>query len=775
MLLRSRFFVVLLLILCTEALSQGDLLLMAVPSTGYQTIEPWDFNVDWFHPDQDNCNLFANKVHSVTVAQASRQFTETLPEEAFCYDPHAVYNVGNTGYEPGTIKVKKNFQISDNYTLDFSTYIGGSGRDEMGDITTDNQGNIYITGWTGSSDFPTTPGTYNRTNNGGADAYVMKFDPTGNLIWSTYIGGPNTDLTYSIDIDSKGYIYVAGIGGKNFPTTSNAYQPNWNGTYFGHYGDANAVLVKMKPDDGHIVWSSYWGTAVQIRDLDIGPNDDVYVIHGYNPSLNQALFPSSWFTNAFQDMPQGNQDMVVARIASDGSQVLWATYLGGSGYDMADCSMAVDENGHVYIATKTESRDIPTPNGYDQTYNGAGDTYVAKLTPDGSSLVWGTYLGGSNSDGVLGKHGIAVDSQGIVYIASDTESADFPVTVGTYDGDYNGGTSGTWEQKGDLAVTKLTTDGQLMASTYIGGRHRDSAEGIALDGNGNVYFGIFTHSDNFPVTSSAFQSNYRGNRDAAFFRLSSDLSQLLYSSYMGTSSKDDFRAIGTDTDGNFYLAGITESSYWPTKNAYQSSYAGGRSDAIVAKFNFSDPTPVELAFFTATVSKNNVELIWQTTSESNNFGFEVERSQDRTHFTRIGFVAGQGTTAISHHYNFIDKNLHSGTYSYRLKQIDIDSRFEYSSIVEVMIDLPKKFILYQNYPNPFNSVTTIKYQLPLRSRVKLVILNLLGEAVTTLADTTQGPGVYQVQWDAIGLRSGLYWYKLEAGNFNQTRKILFLK
>lgn len=475
-----------------------------------------------------------------------------------------------------------------NYDLNFSTFIGGSGEDDMGDITVDKQGYIYVTGCTSSSNFPTTSGAYDNTFNGRhggkwyRDGYVMKFNPKGNLIWSTYIGGPSMDLTYSIGVDDKGFIYVSGVGGRNFPTTANAFQPNKNK---GTSKRTNAIIVKLKPDGSDIEWSSYFGTPLGTRDLDIGPSGDVYVIGGYVPSLNQEPYPSSWLTNAFQNTPSGNQDAFVARIKSDGTRVVWGTYLGGSDFDSADGSIAVDDNGFVYVATTTNSTDIPTPNGYDTTHNGAKDTYVAKLTPDGSKVIWGTYLGGTKDDWILGKHGIVLDSFGNVYVASGTESDDFPSTQGAFDTTFNGRSFGKWEQKGDLAITKFTTDGKLVASSFIGGRYRDGAEGIALDQNGNVYLAIFTYSNNFPVTTGAYQSTYNGNRDGAFFKLSSDLSKLLYSSYMGTSGLDGFRAVSSDSNGNFIAAGVTESKKWPVYNAYQNSYAGGRLDSTLIKFD----------------------------------------------------------------------------------------------------------------------------------------------------------------------------------------------
>ncbi|MFX0194684.1 MAG: SBBP repeat-containing protein [Candidatus Hodarchaeota archaeon] len=776
MLLRSLFLIVLILILCTEACSQDNVCLRVDSSITYQTIEARETTIGWWHPDQVNWNLVPGKVHSVTERQASSQFTDTPSGGSWQIGLQACVQAKNTDMESMAIQVVKSAQVG-SPMLDFSTYIGGSDWEHIRDICADNQGNIYITGGTASTNFPTTPGAYDRTFDPGhtgsfgpCDVFVTKFDPNGNLVWSTFLGGSAYDRGYGIEVDNQGYVYVAGRAGPGFPT-KNAFQSTFqgSGTPSTGYGEQNAFVAKIKPDGSDLVWSSYVGVGSMCRDMAIDDNGDIYVPLTYDGSPYSP--PTTWFTNAYQKTRKGGEECGAVKIKSDGSQVLWATWLGGSGDDSGAASIRVDGGGYVYVETWTKSTDMPTtPGVHDQTHNGGDDYYVAKLTPDGSGLVFGTYLGGSRQE-IHSTHNLAIDDQGNAYVSVWTSSADFPTTAGAFCRKHSGG--GAWGS--DIAIAKFSPTGVLLASTFIGGGGDENPDGIYADEFGNVFLTGHTFSTNFPVTNNAYQPTNRGGKETVLVKLSADFSQLIYSTYMGGSSNDDGRTSFLGSDGNWYLAGQSSSTDWPTMNAFQDYYGGGDIDGIVAKFSFSDPTPVELVSLTAVVSNNTVELIWKTSSESNNLGFEVERSQNRVYFTKIGFVAGQGTTAISHQYSFVDKNLLSGTYYYRLKQIDIGGRFEYSSIVEVIIDLPREFMLYQNYPNPFNPVTTIKYQLPLRSQVKLVILNLLGEEVTTLADTTQGPGVYQVQWDASGLSSGVYWYKLEAGNFSQTKKILFFK
>jgi hypothetical protein len=235
----------------------------------------------------------------------------------------------------------------------------------------------------------------------------------------------------------------------------------------------------------------------------------------------------------------------------------------------------VDANGHVYLGFCTESTDIPTtPGAFDSTHNGAVDFYLAKLLPDGSDLVFATYLGSSGEDW-FNTHNTGLDAAGNVYVSFDTGS-DFPTTPGSFQTSYGGGTT-------DWAVAKLSPAGDLIASTFVGGNGYDNTDGIRVDSHGNVYLTGATESTDFPTSANAYQAVKRGSRDAVVIRLSSDFSQLLYGSYVGGSGQDGARAGTLGDDGSLYLGGVTDSGDWPLLNAYQNAYAG-RNDALVATF-----------------------------------------------------------------------------------------------------------------------------------------------------------------------------------------------
>jgi hypothetical protein len=189
--------------------------------------------------------------------------------------------------------------------------------------------------------------------------------------------------------------------------------------------------------------------------------------------------------------------------------------------------------------------------------------------------------------------------------------------------------------------------------------------------------------------------------------------------------------------------------------------------------------PVELTSFAAASNGEDVELSWTTATETNNQGFEIERASSSTtpvqEWVNVGYVAGFGTTTEPKAYSFIDSELEAGNYTYRLKQIDFDGTFSYSDEVNVEVEIPIVYALEQNYPNPFNPSTTIKYSIPEEGFVKLAVYNMLGEEVATIVNASQKAGRYEVNFNATGLASGVYVYRIEAANFVSAKKLMLMK
>jgi hypothetical protein len=199
------------------------------------------------------------------------------------------------------------------------------------------------------------------------------------------------------------------------------------------------------------------------------------------------------------------------------------------------------------------------------------------------------------------------------------------------------------------------------------------------------------------------------------------------------------------------------------------------SEMYIDNYHFSDYVPVELISFMADVRDGSVALKWQTATENNNSGFEIQRKTDNVDWRKVGFVEGHGTTTEPNSYSFTDKNISTGIYHYRLKQIDYDGSIEYSNEVEVEVAAPLEFSLEQNYPNPFNPSTTIKYSVPQSAQVQIKVFDVLGNEIETLLNEEKQTGVYKLTWNAEQLPSGVYFYTLKAGPFTQTKKMILMK
>lgn len=474
----------------------------------------------------------------------------------------------------------------DSYDLVFSTYFGGGDWEHARDAYGDANGNVYVCGGAASRDFPTTAGACDRTFNFGdtsgeeCDAFICKFGPDSRLIWSTFLGGPGYDRAYGIEVDAQGYVYVAGRAGRDFPTTPDAFQPTFQGYNGGGYGGyQNAFVAKLSPDGSTLLWASYVGVAQLCRDIAIDARGDIYLPLG-NPDKG-ALPPGEWFANAFQKTPQGGMDCGAIKVAGDGSRVLWATWLGGSGLDEGAASIRVGPDGKVFIGGSTFSEDFPTTEGaHDRTYNGEADFFVACLTPNGSSLVYGTYLGGDGNEWIS-THNLAVDAQGNAYVAVPTSSTNYPVTRGAFQKGLRGGNT-------DWAISKLSPTGGLLASTLVGGNGDENADGVYVDAAGNVFVTGETKSTDFPVTAGAYQKQTGGGSDAAIILLSADFSRLLYATYLGGPANDNGRSGFLGGDGSMYVVGASDGAGWPAKNAFQAAFGGGgggygNGDCILAR------------------------------------------------------------------------------------------------------------------------------------------------------------------------------------------------
>jgi len=406
------------------------------------------------------------------------------------------------GFKVGSYDKKETLIID---PLLSSTFIGGSDDEYSYSIALDGDGNVYITGRTYSSDYPTTSGAYDESHNNDWDVFVSRLNSSlSNLLSSTFIGGSDDEYSYSIALDGDGNVYITGYTySSDYPTTSGAYDES-------HNNDWDVFVSKLNSSLSNLLSSTFIGGSSSDCGYSIAldGSGNVYIT-GKTVSSD---YPTTLL--AYDRDYNGYGDVFVSKLNSSLSNLLSSTFIGGSD-DEYICSIALDGDGNVYITGRTYSSDYPTTSGaYDESHNNGWDVFVSKLNSSLSNLLSSTFIGGSDDD--CGRS-IALDGGGNVYITGETWSSDYPTTLLAYDRDYNG--------YGDVFVSKLNSSlSSLLASTFIGGSNYDYGCSIALDGDGNVYITGKTVSSDYPTTLLAYDRDYNGYGDVFVSRFDSDLS-----------------------------------------------------------------------------------------------------------------------------------------------------------------------------------------------------------------------------------------------------------
>lgn len=443
--------------------------------------------------------------------------------------------------------------------VDFSTFFGGIGSDEGFAIAVDSAGAAYVTGTTYSNNFNTFAPLQTINRGGKYDAFVTKINAAGSaIVYSTYLGGGAEDSGHGIAVDASGNAFVAGITNSQDFNTRNAFQPTITGL------TEDAFIAKISADGANLLFSSYLGGSNidQAFAIALDSAGDAYV----TGSTASADFNVK---NPIQATYRGGFDAFVAKIKGDGSQIVYSTWVGGNAFDEA-YGVAVDSLGNAYIAGTTASTNFNVINAMQPNNAGISDAFVTKINPQGSALVYSTYIGGSKLDVA---YGIAVDANKNAYITGHTFSDDYPISTALQD--VNRGNA-------DAFVTRINANGAAFVySTYLGGGQGDFGRGIAVDSSSNAYITGRTASNDFP-TSNALQLTNRGNQDAFVAKLNLTGSTLTYSTYLGGGQDDLGFGIAVDGSGNAYVTGDTRSTDFNTKNPLQAANRGGL-DAFVSK------------------------------------------------------------------------------------------------------------------------------------------------------------------------------------------------
>ncbi len=367
-------------------------------------------------------------------------------------------------------------------TLNYCTFIGGSGDDQATGIAVDSAGSPYITGWTTSSNFPVVGG-FQRKLSGTRDAFVTKLSPAGNaLIYSTYLGGSGVDSGYSITLNSTSAVVVGDTTSTNLATVSpiQAHSGGGQDAFFAMVNPAGSALT---------VLTYFGGSGIDHAScVHVAPQGAI-ILGGYTWSTN---FPT---TNPAQAKSGGGQDGFVMKLSTTGTAVKFSTYLGGSGGSNGApeqvTSVNVDPLFYIVVAGTTSSFDFPvTAGAFQTTFGGETDGFVARYTQAGV-LLQSTFVGGSLADTISA---IALDFHGDVYVTGSTDSQDFPVRNPTQAGNAGGADA--------FAVKLNNTLSTLMFGSYLGGSGGDGGNSIAVDFETSIIVAGQTSSGNFPTAGS---------------------------------------------------------------------------------------------------------------------------------------------------------------------------------------------------------------------------------------------------------------------------------
>ena len=506
--------------------------------------------------------------------------------------------------------------------LDFSTYLGASRDDVARGVATDAEGNIYLAGSTGSLDFPLLNPFQEEFGGGGTpdgDVFVTKLDPTASaVLYSTYIGGAGTDSCRGIAVDSQGRAVVGGTTfSGNFPFTPGAFQTVCSGLC--------PFVVRLSADGSQMSYGTFVGRGrggpVAVDSL------DQVVLTGKTNS-NPPDFP---VMNAFQPTRGGGSDAFVSKLTSDGSGLVFSTYLGGTDEEnltIGEWDIATDPAGNIYVTGRTRSIDFPVQNAVQGAFGGGtDDAFVTKLTPQGA-VVYSTYLGGSDDDQGMG---IDADGDGNTYVAGNTLSRDFP-TQDPFQANYGGGVG-----IGDAFVTKIDpAGGALVFSTYLGGEAGDWANDIVVDEMRRAVV-VGNGSSNFPVLHPLRDFNAG---DDYVTKFAANGLELVYSTPLGARDRDVFvAASGT----KILVAGKSRGSL-PVLNALQPR-SSGADDAFIAQI--SDAGTLYFAQFgngPGTVS----DLLLTGSEGSASMATVTYRDDDGNPIPLNLVVTGNGGVSVAH-------------------------------------------------------------------------------------------------------------------------------
>jgi hypothetical protein len=670
-------------------------------------------------------------------------------------------------------------------------YHGGSNMNNTADVTMTGEasGNYFGRSVSGAGD----------VNNDGYDDVIVGARAYSSYTGRTFIYYGGSSMNNTVDVtmtavetdNSFGY-RVSGAGDVNNDGYADVIigaigYSSYTGRAYIYYGGSNMNNTADVTMTGETAGDQFGRSVSGAGDV----NDD-----GYDDVIVGAYFYSSYTGRAYIYYGGDNMDNTADVTMTGGA----GSYFGGS------VSGAGDVNNDGFDDVIVGSQGYYTPY-YSTTgraniyYGGSSMNNVADVTMSGVAAVdnFGQSVSGAgdvNNDGfgdvIVGASGYSSNT-GRAYIyyggSSMNTVADVTMTGGAASDHFGYSVSGAGNVNNDSyddVIVGAHGYSLYKGRTYIyyGGSSMNNGADVTMNGgSASDHFG-YSVSGTGNVNNDSYDDVIVGA-----YGYSAETGRAYI--YYGGSSMNSTVDITMTGEGTNIRFGRSVSGVGDVNNdGYDDVMVGSAKYPLNGKvYIYSDntaPLPVELTSFTASVNGICVVLNWQTATEVNNYGFEIEKSDvssqtSENEWEMIGFIEGHGNSNSPKEYSFVDSNPNSGINQYRLKQIDVDGSFEYSEIVKVEIELPTEFKLAQNYPNPFNPSTVIQYSIPAVKTpisggvVTLKIYNLLGQEVATLVNKKQVAGRYEVEFNASSLVSGVYFYRLVSTGFVKTKKLILLR
>ncbi len=639
------------------------------------------------------------------------------------------------------------------------TYFGGSSDEYTGGVAADASGNIFVSGYTASANFPASAG-YQMTcaSCGGfnyPDAFVVKLSNAGARIWATYYGGSDIENSFGIASDASGNVFIDGWTYSNDFPVSGGYQMTCascgSGSMFG--GQPDAFLVKLN-SAGARQWATFYGgTSTEYA---YGLASDVSGNVFFTGSAYSADFPVvSGQQMTCASCGVGYLDAFLVKFNGAGARQ-WATFYGGA-KDEEGMGVGADAGGNVSFTGYTYSSDFPVASGYQASCASCAsnkkDAFVVLFNGAGVRQ-WGTFYGGNLDET---GHSLATDPGGNVYVSGETYSTNFPV-LSAYQGTLSGGGNS------DGFLMKFNGGGTRQWATYYGGGNYEENTGVAVDQTtSNVFATYETYSTNFPVTGGACQSASGGGSEDHSLVSFSSVGSRLGATYVGGSGHEEMGGFSSSSivsaGSCVYIAGYTPGSYPVTAGGFQTNYGGGTYDIVVAQLpndcscnGTCTVLPVELQSFTGHCEGDINLLEWTTASETSNAWFIIERSNDGEHFEEIGKKMGSGNSEQKEYYSYTDQNPFPGTNYYRLKQIDFSGDFSYSNTISIIRSPGHQILIY---PNPAGAALNCGFYNTANETASFTVTDIIGNILREeRVKVVRGQNNFTV--GTAGLSPGMY-------------------